>query len=184
MNQESFDRFLAWLHADRDQAGEKYEVVRRGLVQFFERRGCIEAAELADQTIERVSRKLSEIAGTYTGEQARYCYRVAHFIHMEYLRRPHPVPPAYDPKDSILQEKKDLCRRRCLEKLPADDKELITRYYHPEHEGKAEHRRQLAELYQLTGNALTVRAYRVRSSLNRCLDECLRILSASDVITV
>jgi DNA-directed RNA polymerase specialized sigma24 family protein len=183
MNQESFDRFLAWLHADRDQAGGKYEVIRRGLILFFDRRGCLEADELADQTIERICTKLLEIADDYTGEPARYCYRVAHFIHKEYLRRPRPVPPAYNPKDSILLEHKEICRQRCLEKLPADDKELILRYYQPEPNDKAERRRQLAEQYQLSSNALTVRAYRIRLGLCRCLEECLRGMLASDVIT-
>jgi DNA-directed RNA polymerase specialized sigma24 family protein len=184
MNQEPFDRFLAWLHPDRDQAGGRYEVIRRGLIQFFARRGCFDAEDLADQTIERVCAKLPEIADGYTGEQAKYCYRVAHFIHLEYLRRPHPVPPACNPKDSFLLEQKERCRHRCLEKLSADEKDLILRYYQPAPaEGKAEHRRQLAEQYQLSGNALTVRAYRIRSALYHCLEDCLQEMPVSDVIT-
>ena len=31
MPQEEFDRLLAWFHPDRNLAGEKYEVIRRGL---------------------------------------------------------------------------------------------------------------------------------------------------------
>src|SRR5215510_11235068 len=94
MTQEGLDRLLAWLHPDRNLAGEKYEVIRRGLTQFFERRGCLEPAELADKTIDRVIKKLPEIYDQYSGEQAKYFYGVAHYVYQEYLRIPHIIPSA------------------------------------------------------------------------------------------
>jgi DNA-directed RNA polymerase specialized sigma24 family protein len=182
MTQEAFDRLLAWFHPDRNLAGEKYEVIRRGLTQFFERRGCLEPADLADETIDRVIKKLPEIYDQYTGEQAKYFYGVAHHIHQEYLRRPQIIPSATEPEDSIIQERKDRCRQQCLDKLSAEDRLLVTGYYLKEKREKIEHRRQLAIQYGLTSNALTVRAFRIRSALNRCLEECLQLLSDSTVI--
>jgi hypothetical protein len=180
MTQEAFDRLLAWFHSDRNLAGEKYEIIRRGLTQFFGRRGCLDPAELADETIDRVIKKLPEIYDQYTGEQAKYFYGVAHFIYQEYLRRPQIIPSATEPNDSIFQERKDQCRQQCLAKLSAEDRLLITEYYLKEKKEKIEHRRKLAIQYELNSNALTVRAFRIRSSLNRCLEECLQLLS--DVI--
>jgi DNA-directed RNA polymerase specialized sigma24 family protein len=182
MTQEAFDRLLAWLHPDRNLAGEKYEIIRGGLTQFFERRGCLEPADLADKTIDRVIKKLPEIYDQYTGEQAKYFYGVAHHIYQEYLRRPQIVPSATEPADSIILERKDECRQQCLAKLSDEDRLLITQYYLKEKQEKIEHRRKLAIQYDLTGNALTVRAFRIRSALNRCLEECLQLLSDSSVI--
>ena len=182
MTQEAFDRLLAWFHPDRNMAGEKYEVIRRGLTQFFERRGCLESADLADETIDRVIKKLPEIYDQYTGEQAKYFYGVAHRIYQECLRRPQITSSATESEDSIIQERKDRCRQQCLDKLSAEDRRLITDYYLKVKREKVEHRRKLAIQYGLTSNALTVRAFRIRSALNRCLEECLELLSNSDVI--
>jgi hypothetical protein len=182
MTQEAFDRLLAWFHSDRNLAGEKYEVIRRGLTQFFGRRGCLEPAELADKTIDRVIKKLPEIYDQYTGEQAKYFYGVAHRIYQEYLRRPQIIPSGTEPDDSIFQERKDQCRQNCLARLSAEDRLLITEYYLKEKQEKIEHRRKLAIQYGLNSNALTVRAFRIRSALNGCLEECLQLLSDSAVI--
>ena len=182
MTQEGFDRLLAWFHTDRNLAGEKYEVIRRGLTQFFERRGCLEPADLADKTIDRVIKKLPEIYDQYTGEQAKYFYGVAHRIYQEYLRRPQILPSATGPDDSIILERKDECRQQCLAKLSDEDRLLITQYYLKEKREKIEHRRNLAIQLDLTSNALTVKAFRIRSALNRCLEECLQLLSDSSVI--
>jgi hypothetical protein len=182
MKQDTFDRFLAWLHPDRNLAGEKYEVIRHGLTQFFERRGSLEAEVLADKTIDRVIKKLPEIADSYTGEQAKYFYGVARHVYQESIK-PQIVPPAPEVDDPILLERKDQCRQRCLDKLSDEDRALITGYYLKEKQEKIAHRRKLAIQLGLTSNALAVRAFRIRSALNRCLEECLELFSVSDVIT-
>jgi hypothetical protein len=176
MTPEEFDQLLAWLHSDRNLAGEKYVVIRRGLAQFFERRGCNDPDNLADETIDRVIKKLPEIADQYTGEQAKYFYGVARHVYQEDLR-PKPIPSMLEPEDPILQEKKDRCRQKCLDKLPDEDRRLITDYYLKEKQERIEYRRKLAIQYGLTSNALTVKAFRIRSTLNRCLEECLQLLS-------
>jgi DNA-directed RNA polymerase specialized sigma24 family protein len=182
MTQEAFDRLLAWFHPDRYLAGEKYEVIRRGLVQFFEHRGCLEPTDLADETIDRVIKKLPEIADKYSGEQAKYFYGVAHYIYQESLRKPQITPAAVHQDDSVIAERKDRCRQQCLDKLSDEDRRLITDYYLKDKREKIEYRRKLAAQYGLTINALTVRAFRIRSALNRCLEECLELLSNSSVI--
>ncbi|HEY0047746.1 MAG TPA: hypothetical protein VGB68_00565, partial [Pyrinomonadaceae bacterium] len=57
INQENFDVLLNWLDRNREIAGQKYEKIRRRLIRIFLGRGCFEAEELADETINRVTRK-------------------------------------------------------------------------------------------------------------------------------
>lgn len=48
------DVFLGYLHPDREQAGERYEQIRRILVTLFKCNGCPSAADAVDETIDRV----------------------------------------------------------------------------------------------------------------------------------
>src|ERR687883_865457 len=68
LTQESFDRLLAWLDPDREQAGKKYEEVRSRLVRGFSSHGCPVPEDLADEAINRVAKLLPEIEKTYVGE--------------------------------------------------------------------------------------------------------------------
>ena len=52
LNQNAFDNLLEWLDADRDRAAEKYEAIRLRLIKIFLCRGCSEAEELSDETVE------------------------------------------------------------------------------------------------------------------------------------
>ena len=72
----AFEQLLSVLDADRDRAGERYEVIRRKLLKFFEWRGCQRPDELADQTIDRVLEALAASGlvgegGTVVFEHAR-----------------------------------------------------------------------------------------------------------------
>ena len=92
LTQESFDALLAWLDPNRELAGRKYEDIRTRLIKIFSCRGCYEPEDLADETINRVTKKLKDIESSFVGERARYFYGVANKVHMEYLRRK-PAPP-------------------------------------------------------------------------------------------
>src|ERR671938_30866 len=60
---EAFTKLLARLDPDRERAGEKYEELRRTLVKFFEWRGAPFPEDQADETFNRVARKLDEGRG-------------------------------------------------------------------------------------------------------------------------
>src|SRR6185436_6843907 len=87
LTQEAFDALLSWLDADREVAARKYETIRQRLVTIFVCRKCVDAEDLADETINRVAAKLPEIAEDYVGEPAAYFCAVAHWVHQEYVRR-------------------------------------------------------------------------------------------------
>lgn len=174
LTQESFDKLLAWLDPNRDLAGNKYEDIRRRLIKIFTCRGCAEAETLADETINRVTRKLPEVAEGYTGDPALYFYGVAHKIHLEYLRRKQtPVPPPPPSEDSDEIEREYECLEQCLQQLTPDTRELVLQYYQEEKQAKINHRKLLAEQLGIALNALRIRAHRIRLNLQQCVQSCL-----------
>jgi DNA-directed RNA polymerase specialized sigma24 family protein len=170
---ESFDQLLAFLHPDRDEAGNKYEAIRLRLIKIFTCRGCCVPEDLADETINRVARKVPEIAAAYTGDPALYFFGVANHVHMEYLRRkPVPVPPQQpDPSDDL--EREFQCLEQCIEQLPPEHQKLIIEYHQDEKRTKIDRRKQLAERLDIGLNALRIQVCRIRASLQECVFRCL-----------
>src|SRR5882762_362652 len=145
ISQEAFDKLLTWLDADRDRAGAKYETIRRRLIKIFTCRGCGEADDLADETINRVTTKVADISENYAGEPALYFYGVAQKVHLEYLRqsRPRESPPPVIVVEDDEQEYE--CLERCLDELSSEPRQLVIEYYQDVKRAKIDHRRKLAE---------------------------------------
>lgn len=61
LSQNAFQQFLDCLDEGADSGGEKYLEMRRRLVSYFDRRNCASPDELADETLNRVARKLEEL---------------------------------------------------------------------------------------------------------------------------
>src|SRR5260370_34983347 len=94
IKQEDFDRLLMWLDPDPERAGLTYEKIRWRLVAILAARGCTCPEELADETIDRVARRVIDIRDSYVGDQAIYFLGVMNNVHHEYLKRPMmPRPP-------------------------------------------------------------------------------------------
>lgn len=185
VTQQAFDDLLDWLDADRDRAGFRYENIRIRLIKIFTCRGCYEADDLADETINRVTTKLSEIAGSYSGDPALYFYGVAQKVHLEYLRRKPPVQEssligrelssqttlASEPAENIEDEY--ACLEQCMEQLSPENHRLVIEYYQDEKRAKIDHRKRLAEQLGIAVNALRIRAHRIRLQLQQCVGSCL-----------
>lgn len=184
LTQDAFDTLLNWLDPDRDRAANRYESIRARLVKIFTCRGCAEAEDLADETINRVSARVIDLAASYTGDPALYFYGVSQKVHLEYLRKCQktqvdiPVNfagnkqvPIVSPADNIEPEYE--CLEKCLEHLPADNRKLVVQYYQQERHAKIEHRRRLAMELGIAVNALRIRAHRIRLSLQQCVQKCL-----------
>jgi hypothetical protein len=56
----AWSRLLAWLDQGLDSSGERYLEMRRRLVQYFDRRNCVHPDDLADETLNRIARRLEE----------------------------------------------------------------------------------------------------------------------------
>jgi RNA polymerase sigma factor (sigma-70 family) len=182
LSKESFDRLLAWLDPDREKSGRKYEEIRHSLVQIFAWRGLPEAEELADETINRVTQRINEIATNYVGDPASYFYGVAKNVIREYERNPRAQIALDEEESTLFSPKEDVaaidlaydCLRECLEQLSPTKRELVLSYYQKEKQAKIDYRETLAQRLNLNANALRVRVYRIRLSLQRCIEECLR----------
>lgn len=185
LTHDDFNGLLDWLDADRERAGSKYEAIRLRLIKIFTCRGCAEAEDLADETINRVTAKVAEVAGAYKGDPALYFYGVSHKVHLEYLRKIR-AQHADAPEDCVASNPNMLtvslgddieseyeCLERCLERLPEDNRDLVVQYYQQEKQAKIEHRRRLAEELGIAVNALRIRAHRIRLALQRCVHDCL-----------
>ena len=181
-----FDALLNWLDQGINSSGKTYLEMRRRLVFYFDRKNCSTPDELADETLNRVARRLEE-EGTIDSETpAKYCYIVARFVFMEYLRESRRAGIALDevrrqgPGDySVVpevhndEEKRLACLRRCTSKLEPGSRELITRYYVGKGRVKIANRRSLAESLGITMNGLAIRACRLRDKLEACVRQCL-----------
>ena len=186
----AFRQLLDWLDEGAGSEGQKYLEMRRRLVAYFDRKNCPEPDELADETLNRVARRLEEEGVTETDAPARYCYIVARFVFLEHLRgaqrgnaplddarrRPRvddlAAPEADDEKET--KEKMLDCLGQCTGKLAPSDREVITRYYVGKGRDKIENRRALAAELGITVNALSIRACRIRDKLEDCVRQCAR----------
>ena len=173
LSQESFNALLDWLDSDREQAGIRYEEIRRSLIRIFINRGCDEAEDLADETINRVVSKLDEIKKEFTGDPARYFYGVASKVLLEYQRRKPPPPTRSPPDDSKRVELEYRCLENCIGRLSEENRELLLLYYQAEGREKIEQRKLLAKKLGIAPNALRIRAFRIRSALQQCVEKCV-----------
>jgi DNA-directed RNA polymerase specialized sigma24 family protein len=172
-----FDEFLNWLDPDRNQAGIRYEDIRRKLIRFFICRGCgVDSETLADETIERVVRKYRELADRYEGEPLRYFYGVSRNVYREWLdeqvkiRALQPLPPG---DSSEEKERLDQCLQKCMKDRPQTDQSLILEYYTGDKQQKIVNRKKLAERIGIAANALRIKAHRIRTELRKCVEQCV-----------
>jgi DNA-directed RNA polymerase specialized sigma24 family protein len=173
---QNFDILLEWLDSDRDRAAEKYEMIRQSLIQIFIWKRCSEAESLADETLDRVMLRVPEIRGTYEGDPSTYIHAVAKKLLAE-----HPTVRTVELENSIPEnprthdiqtEKMSDCLERCLSNLSPYSRDLILDYYSEEHP-KVSHRKDLAEKLGISINPLRVRMYRIRKTLEACMQACL-----------
>jgi DNA-directed RNA polymerase specialized sigma24 family protein len=173
LTQDAFDALLAWFDSNREQAGKKYEDIRRRLIKIFTSRGCLVAEDLADETINRVAGKVHELAANYTGDPALYFYGVAKRVFQEYLKKSAttPTPPPVELPENIEHE--HFCLERCIERLTPQNRDIVLSYYKEERQAKIDYRKIIAEKLGITTTALRIRAHRIRLTLHECIVRCL-----------
>ena len=143
---DAFRQFLGWLDEGVESGGEKYLEIRRRLVLYFDRKGCIAPDELADETLSRVANKLQEQGEITDLSPAHYCYVTARFVFLEHLRQPEHKHKSVEQlahasgaqfersvsggsavRDNMEDKKEELldALERCLNSLAPADRELI-----------------------------------------------------------
>jgi DNA-directed RNA polymerase specialized sigma24 family protein len=184
---DTFTRLLDRLDSDREQAGEKYEDLRRTLIRFFEWRGTPYPEEQADEVFNRIGRKLDQ--GTEIQNLAAYSYEIARLVFLETTKgtdrkRLSLESVKVDPvalnssEETAEKELRLVCLDECLRTLSGGSQKLILEYYTHEKRGQVERRRALAERFGLRRDALANRVQRLRDKLQYCVSSCLRKKSA------
>ncbi|HWS88703.1 MAG TPA: hypothetical protein VN282_17145 [Pyrinomonadaceae bacterium] len=180
MTQDAFDRLLACLDADREEAGRKYVRLRAKIVKFFEWRGAAFPDREADVTLNRVARRIWE--GQEVPNLGAYCYGVARLVLAEALRAHQKEQQALGQAAAVAQppadadpceEARRACLDRCLQALPEESRDLIISYYEDEKGERIERRKRLASRLGIPLNALRIRAHRIRAGLEACVRECV-----------
>lgn len=187
---EAFSRLLACLSEDRETAGEEYERIRFKLIKYFECRGCLSPEDQADETINRVARRIGEGQEIWTTNACNYFYGVARNVLREYWTSPERDvsllecdSAAADPPEgpTVLSESLSewsleptlQALERCMEALPAESHEMILEYYEGERGDKIRNRKRLAAQLGIQPNALRIRVHRIRERLERDVTEQL-----------
>lgn len=176
LTQEAFDRLLASLGSDPESAGEQYLEIRSNLVRFFEWRGCPFPEDHADETLNRVARRMVE--GEKILNPLGYCLGIARLLLLEIYKERvreeqalRELPVSVITSDSPDESEARLnCLRKCLQELSSENQELILQYYNGEKRAKIDSRRRLAARLGVPINTLRMRALRIRENLQRAVE--------------
>jgi len=176
---ESFDKLLVAFGGDRDAGGEKYLEIRSNLMRFFEWRGCSFPEDHADETINRIAKRIDE--GEQILNPSGYAMGVARLLLLEIIKSRQreqsaltemgTSSEAYEaPEDG--DQRLD-CLQNCLQTLSTDNRELILQYYQGEKSEKIQNRKKLLDRLGIPVNTLRMRALRLREKLQTCVEECV-----------
>lgn len=179
---ENFNDLLNWFSENQEEAGERYEEIRKGLIRFFYLKGCADPEDLADETFNRVASKFSVLDLSEKTKFLSVFYGFASKICLEYLKSPknmeiefnaHFHAPAVT-EDSAAEsaDKKHDCFKKCLANLQVEESDLIVEYYNCGQGAKNKHRKELAEKFNISLGALQIKAFRLRKILRKCIEKC------------
>jgi len=179
LTQDAFDRLLIALGGDRDSGSEKYLEIRTNLTRFFEWRGCSFPEDHADETINRIARKIDE--GEEILNPAGYAMGVARLLLLEIMKSRQREQSALNEIGTASEvyvaaddgEDRLECLRKCLQTLPADNRDLILQYYQGEKSEKIQNRKKLLDQLGIPVNTLRMRTLRLRERLQGCVEDCL-----------
>lgn len=165
LDREGWEALLGALTPDRDSAGQKYEELRRRLINLFAWEQCDAPETLADEVLNRLARKVLELAEI--PHLDRYAFGIARIVILEQRRAERNRETAAREFQAGVQQGGQRwvaldAMQGCINELPADRRELIERYY-------TEDRAALARKFGISVNALRNRAMRIREELFRCM---------------
>jgi DNA-directed RNA polymerase specialized sigma24 family protein len=181
-SRQDFDLLLRALDPERERAGERYEAIRGRLLRFFLSRNAPQPEELADETFDRVCRKLAQGEVIRAADAGLYFLGVARNVAREAWHQQAKRQQGGFPQEALLRpaavepgdEQALACLERCLATLDAASRKDLLRYHHVRPGTSLEdQRRALAKRLGLGANALRIRMHRLRVRLRECLSACL-----------
>ena len=161
LDRAGWEALLGALDPDRDLAGQKYEELRRRLINLFAWEQCDAPDNLADEVLNRLARKVME--GAVIPHLDRFAFGIARIVIQEQMRAQRKQETAVrELQAGARQAGQDWttldAMQACLNGLADDRRELIERYY-------TEDRAALARKLGISVNALRNRAMRIREEL-------------------
>ena len=145
--QGEFRQFLHWVDEGVDSDGERYLGAAPPVGLYFDRKNCLAADDLADETLKRVAQKFQEQGEITNISPAHYCYVVAKFVFLDTCAGSSTATPALTiapipltPPGRNTSRKRETRDADCLtpppKTLPEADRELILEYYVGEQQEK------------------------------------------------
>lgn len=174
--------FIRHLAEDEEQAGLEYERLRNIAVKFFAWRGCPDPITLANITLDRVIRRYNQ--GVPIVNLGGYVRGVALHVYQESLQGP--VETDELPEDLAADDEAEAeegreanerqmeCMEKCMADLPAEDRDLLRKFFEGRGHARARSREELAQSKSLTRSGLGTHVHRIRKRLRKCRDACLR----------
>ena len=179
---QSFDEILAWLNPDREVAGQMYVQLRNDLSKIFTWNHCSDPDGLTDEVFDRVAKKVHLLRNTFVGDPKLFFYGVARNLIKEQTKHvktqvslegadlPAVQPNEIEEETAAMREE---CLQSCLKKLSSEKRELILNYYAREKQSRIDHRIDLARQLGTSVETFRVRVYRIRATLEQCIERCL-----------
>ena len=171
-DQESFDRLLIRLEPEQPNFEKRYSQLRFKLVKFFVWRRCQDPDNLADETISRIVKNITDGKTIRTDTPYSYIYGIAKYVFMEYLREKkklQEIGNSFPDEASPGEESVRDCRIECLKKLSLDKRLLLEQYYLDDSS-----REEIAERQHITLNALRLQIHRIKNDLKKCYRNCIK----------
>ncbi len=181
LNQDAFDGLLAQLSTDRKIAGEKYLLLRKNLVRFFETRKIFGAEEATDEVLDRLAKKIQ--SGEIIDKLTNYASGIARLVALENYKKPafEELPVDLEQskpffggftEDTEEKESRLNCLEKCLNELSDENRETVIAYYEGDGNQKIENRKRLGAKLGIPQNALCKRIIRLREKLESCVSKC------------
>jgi RNA polymerase sigma factor (sigma-70 family) len=179
--EEDFHKLLRFLSPDEEEAAMLYESLRHKLIKLFSARGCHVAEELADETIDRVIKKIHDkkvydLKKIFIGDITRYFYGVGKNVWFEWQREKKTL--SFDEYSIFINQTIDInyallesTLELFLNDLPEKDKDLVIRYYN----SKPQERKKLAAELGINYPALRKQVSRIVSKLRDKIGNELKI---------
>lgn len=176
LSQEAFEALLRLLGGSPEESAEKYESLRARLIRHFRWERCPNPEDCADETLNRVARRLSE--GEVIDNPSSYFFGVARHIVLESVKGSRRQAQALEHSAHLSRPDPHLeqalaCLERCLDQLDPDQRDFILAYYEGERSIRIDGRRRLAESLGLPVNAIRNRALRIRERIESCVKNCI-----------
>ena len=179
-----FGLLLSKLAAEPYQAGLRYERLRSRLILFFLRRLLPHPEDLADETMDRLVRRLAE--GEEIASIEAYALGIARFVGREQAAvvaretvagkefwENILAPDITKDREALDHGSRLDAMEECIALLPPADIKLLADYYLAETGSKIEARRQLAKRNAITSAALRKKIFGISNGLRDCIQKRL-----------